>query len=735
MASKSQRVKRKKTRALDYREVAVRAKSVDEESRTVQAIIATETPVSEFDWNRMEVVPRVLLTSGAEMPSQVPLQDSHERSSVVHTLGSIRNLKRESGVGVTGTLSFSSTSTDAFTKVREGHITDVSAGFNILSETYIPAGKREKIDGQTFEGPIKVATKWRLSEGSLVPIGADEQAKLRGLDPDNLPKTKGFVMDKELRALLVERGMDPELSDDDAQKWATDNFKTAPEVRKIRQGEVIELGVGEIYSTVERTSPGVDEIVAKAVKAALAEQDETKRAFHAEVDSLFEISQLDVTTELQSRAYGLDDIAKVRDFIKEEQTKPTRSLGTGIRIVGEGRDRQLDAMQTALTTRCLTTANGSQEAIDSILPEAERSKTADDFRHASVFDLAKECVELDGYSTRGLSRDQVAMIALGFPEHAGVTRSDPSIHTTGSFTVLTADAINKSMQLGYQETNPTWKQVFSQGPSAADFKTLHRIRTGAIPNLPTWNDNMDPERASFKDAEETYSVESYIVQIDFSYKLLVNDDLSQLSKIPAQMGNAASRTVNTKAWAEITANAATEDSELLFLETAANNRFRSNLTTGSATPTVATIQTMTNKMMQMRGENTVTNGTQAESDDILALEPIFIVAPTALRTTVLQLVRSIADPAASGNSGIHNPTRNLQPVFEPLLDADSTTAWYLFAATRQIETVEVTFLQGQETPVTRSWSDPKTLSQSTAILQSFAPKALNHRGMQRHDGA
>jgi hypothetical protein len=170
----------------------------------------------------------------------------------------------------------------------------------------------------------------------------------------------------------------------------------------------------------------------------------------------------------------------------------------------------------------------------------------------------------------------------------------------------------------------------------------------------------------------------------------------------------------------------------LFLETPAGNRKRKNLTTGSATPTVLTVQTLSNLMSQMRGLNTPEGN---ESSDILNIQPVYIIGPTALRTTIMQLVKSSADPAASGNSGIYNPAQGLMPVFEPLLDASSTTAFYLFASPSQVDTIEVSFLQGQETPVINDYVDEATWSRKVTVVQSFAAKAVDHRGVQRHDGA
>ena len=98
------------------------------------------------------------------------------------------------------------------------------------------------------------------------------------------------------------------------------------------------------------------------------------------------------------------------------------------------------------------------------------------------------------------------------------------------------------------------------------------------------------------------------------------------------------------------------------------------------------------------------------------------------------MLSSESDPS-SNNSGVRNINTGLVPIIEPLLDADSTTAWYLFAEPSRIDTVEVTFLQGQETPRVRSKLSEETLSMTYYVLQSVGAKALNHRGIQKHAGA
>ena len=181
---------------LIQRTLTFRAGTLRDDDRSVEAIISSETPVAEWDDLRGEVIPRVLLAGGAKIPAsrQIPLLDSHNRSGIQNQVGSVRNLRVEAGQ-IVGRLVFSSTAEDAWQLVREGHLTDLSIGFAVTTETHVGAGSSRKINGRTFQGPTNVATSWIPRETSIVSIGADPNAKimrsLRGtrLAPTYQPQT------------------------------------------------------------------------------------------------------------------------------------------------------------------------------------------------------------------------------------------------------------------------------------------------------------------------------------------------------------------------------------------------------------------------------------------------------------------------------------------------------------------------------------------------------------------
>jgi hypothetical protein len=715
-------------------EIELRAKTFSEEGRTVEAVISTEQPVLMVDWERMDYVPEILLSSGVEFPKsrQIPFLDSHRRSSVTDQLGSARNITVGDG-RVTATLMFSKArqGEEALAAVRDGHVTDVSVGYEVLKRTYVEKGKTKTIGGREYEGPVNVVTKWRLREVSLTPIGADDQAKLRGLDPARcrfIHSPEGdFHVNEQLRALLVSRGMPAEFTDEQAQAWIVANPErmaapaapapaAPPEQRQAPPAAL--------------TADDIARIAAESAARMLANERAARAAADAEIRSLCELA--DMPHEFET-ARNLPDVAAVRTHLAKRKADAAATIphGAAIRFNSSGFDRLKSDIGSVIAKRAVLNGVGGD------MKRAERHLTADQlrfddshFRHATLYQLAEETLRALGVRTLGLTRDEIAKAAMFGTRHIYGFRSDGPYHTEGSFANLTMDAINKSMMVGYTEVAPTWRGPMRQAQSVPDFKQINRLTMGAIPNLPIWNDTSEPNMASFADAKESYAVESRSIGISYSYTLLVNDDMDALTRTPLMLGASAARTVNAVAWAQVTSNPLLRDGVALFSDVS-GARKRKNFTTGAATPTVTSVGELTDLMRQMRGENTPEG---AESDDVLNLQPRYLVVPSALETIAKQLVNSTYDPNTSVNSGTYNPAQTLTVVVEPLLDANSRKAWYLFAEPSTIDTIEMTFLQGQEVPLVRSYMDEKKLSMEYFVLQTFAAKAMNHRGIQKHKG-
>lgn len=133
-----------------------------------------------WDSLRGEMIPEVLRADGAILPTQVPLLDAHVRASMKNQLGSVRAIRRD-GEEIAGTLHFAASKDAAHTfgLVRDKHADGVSAGYSVLTQVHVPAGRTATVGGRSYSGPVNVVTKWKLREMSLAPIVADENSKLR----------------------------------------------------------------------------------------------------------------------------------------------------------------------------------------------------------------------------------------------------------------------------------------------------------------------------------------------------------------------------------------------------------------------------------------------------------------------------------------------------------------------------------------------------------------------------
>lgn len=609
------------------------------------------------DYERMELVPESLLPEGVRFePGGVPLLNAHDRSEAESVVGKVFNVRRE-GETLVADVEVSSAAEGIYTRIQEGHLDSLSVGYAVTKKRYVPNGETATISGRSYTGPVNVVTEWRLREVSLVPIPADDNAKFRGLDTNNMKGTPMSTANNNTNELESLRAELAELKREKLHRYIDD----ACERR----------GIGYAADEIKRTC--TDEAMA------------SKRMFE-----FMEKSQVDITPAIGRFEMGESSTDKLRG-----------------------------AMVDALTVRALQ--GGGLDA-NRHLPENQRHAGYRDFAGATLLRMAEFALQSAGVRTVGMSPSQIATAALvGHVERSG-------FHVSASFPNLLMDASNKTLLSAYAETPSAAMMVARIAPSAADFKNLHRIRMGELANLNIWPDNTKPELLTTKDEKVTYGVEAFANEVSFSWRSLVNDDLDAFSRIPSQLGSAASRTVNAAFWAVLIDNPTMPYDSQPLISDAAGNRFQDNTVAGALT--VANVGVAKAAMRRMTGVNTRGGN---ESQAILNIAPRYLVVPATLETTAMQIVNSTHDPK-DNSFGVFNPFRDLTVVVEPLLDDDSTAEWYLFAA-QQNAPIEIVFLSGQETPVTDSWVDPQDKSLHYNIVQSFAICPVDHRGIIQASGS
>lgn len=721
----------------------IRHESADREQRSVDVVVATENPVERYDSERGIVVREVLSMDGIEWRNpnrQLPIVDSHDRSTVANILGSVRNLRVE-GDELVGNAYFASDpeSQTAFRKLMEGHITDFSITASPRSVAFVERGKQYTTRrGDVVDGPADIVTRWMPTDASLVATGADSRSVVRRSYTDIPQETER--MDESLMKPLVDMGMPAEITDpSQALVWAIGHMGNTQATEQ--PSEEIESADGMMDSSEEEIMSEMDSEEPAEPQEKRMDGKEIQKALKSERERVREINALGQHFGLErSFVDGMIDSgtdvatarAKVLDRIKNSEIGQTgtveRSEGESVRVTEHEADKFYNAARDGLIERAFLSAGVTSKPFEG---DNTPAPGAEDFRYCGLRRMSEQFVRRAGGNVDRMSSRDIAMVALGHqPTMDRYRIQRDAYHTTGSFANLLLDAANKTLLAGYEEADFTWNLWARQGASVPDFKNINRIRFSEFADLQAVPERKKYKESEMSDSKESYAVEKFGGLFTVSWETVVNDDMDAISRIPAMQGSAARRAQNKKVYEILTANANMSDGNPLFDDTNHSNAVESS----GAAPSKTTLDTAYQSMMTQTG---------LDGETIINVIPRFLIVPAALSGTALTLLNSISDPAvggsAVGNSNVINlygPSgqRRLQLIVEPQLDANSSTAWYLAAANTQIDTVELTFLQGEESPVLENEWDFDTDCYKYKVRQTFGVKAIDWRGLYYNVG-
>ena len=160
--------------------------SLDTESRSVVATIATDTPVRIYDWREDEEIDEVLVPAGFIAPRRMRLRVDHRTYGSENVIGRVDDFKITKKT-VEATLRFSSADdvNPIYQRVADGSLDEVSIGarYDMKDTVRIEPGESKEVDGVTYRADKKVAKrivrKWFGRETSVVDEGADPKATIR----------------------------------------------------------------------------------------------------------------------------------------------------------------------------------------------------------------------------------------------------------------------------------------------------------------------------------------------------------------------------------------------------------------------------------------------------------------------------------------------------------------------------------------------------------------------------
>jgi hypothetical protein len=391
--------------------------------------------------------------------------------------------------------------------------------------------------------------------------------------------------------------------------------------------------------------------------------------------------------------------------------------GSSFSVTESEHDKFMAQASAGLVQRCYQGQIKTQKAPD--------VQGAEHFRNLGLYRLAEACVRRMGVNPERHNKGDVVRIAMGHQgtmDRFNIRRSSDVYHTSGSFSSLLLDAASKTLTASYVEAPYTWDQWVRQAQSVDDFKNINRISLGESPNLEVVPEGKDYPEGKVVDQRKSYKIEKYGKEFTVTWETVINDDLDALSRIPAMHGSAARRTQEKAIYDVFLSNPLMPDGVALF---SASHASGTNLSGGAGAPAKATLDKAFEVMGKQKG---------LSSDVFLGLTPSILLVPLAYAGTALELVNSTASVESEKNSGVSNlygrgGARQLRVVASPYLDANSSTNWYAVADNSLIDTVEISFLSGEESPVLESDYNIRNDSYIYTVRQSFAAAVIEHRGI------
>lgn len=287
-------------------------------------------------------------------------------------------------------------------------------------------------------------------------------------------------------------------------------------------------------------------------------------------------------------------------------------------------------------------------------------------------DMMRDCLERAGHVTARMTRSEIV---------------DAALHSTSDFPELLGTSANKIFLGSYDAAPATFRTVMGR-VDLANFQIHNMLRDGDFPTLQEVLESGEFTRGTMSESKETAQLKTYGRTFGITRQSLINDTLGVFGRTVAKIGQAVARFENKTAWAKVTANAAIADGTAFF------HADHSNLA-GAAGAITATTLGAGRAAMRLQ---------KSLDGETINVAPAYLAVPAAKETVAEQVLNPLTVVTSAADIATM-PQRQLTIVTEPLLDANSGTAWYLFSSPMVGSAFVYGYLEGEAAPRVRT-NDP-----------------------------
>ena len=650
------------------------AESFNETDRTVEVIFATETAVRTFDWDE-GAIDEVLICNSLN-------GDLGRLNSGAPALDNHNRYgsTAESVVGVVSDARFENGkgvakirfgSSESDTELMEKVRDGIVTGVSVGYNVY-----EYQVTRSEGKRPLYEATKWEATEISFTPVQADKNSRVRSENDTN-------------EVVINELSVIPDVTD--VNTLITDENKDISKENNIN------------LNTIEMT----EEEKAALELANTAKENATRSA--AATEERARIKGISA----HCRALGLDqsvadtlieeniDLATAgqRALVEWEKKQPVNP-NQSVRQIQDDAEKTRSAMTNALVLR--------------IAPDAarvmgdENVRAAQDFRGMSLLRLAEESLIRSGVSTRGLSTREIAKGALGAKVRGA--------HHTSDFPLLLVDSFTRTLRAQYA-LYPRTFESWARRSTMPDFREITRVQlSGLIGNFDEVQELGEYKAGTFSEASEKYKLSKFGKIVGISWEAIINDDLSAFTRVPQAFAMKAAQKQSDLVYGILTGNPTMGDTVALW-NVATHKNYTSTGTALSETSLDVAYQLFrTQKSIE---------------GDFLNLSPKFLIVGPKNELIARKLTSTNYTPAKQSDVSVAALT-GLQLIVEPRI---TDYSWFLVADPAMIDTVEYSFLDGEEELFIEQKEGFDVDALQIKARMVFGTKALDWRGMYKNAGA
>jgi len=394
------------------------------------------------------------------------------------------------------------------------------------------------------------------------------------------------------------------------------------------------------------------------------------------------------------------ELAKTFAHHKVKESLHVNNTDSGARVISSFDDPAVfsEMMSDAIAFHALKAINPAHS-----VPQNGAQK----FLGHSAVDLCREVVgRATGRDMRGAPIGTVIAQALG--------------HTTSDFPNILGTSANKVLLGAYEAANPTFLNVFAT-QNLSNFQPHNLIRSGDFPSLLELNEHGEITRGSIGESAEIARLKSHGRTFGISRQAIINDNLGAFTNMAAQAGRAVAVYENTVAWSVLMSNPVLATTNAAVFSTTHNNLTASGTAISAASLGV--------------GRKTLRNMKSVDGN-LLNVTPAVLAVCSEKETLAEQVLSPLVLPASSEHMtpiGLRAPALKL--VVEPLLDGNSTTAWYLFGSPSRGSNFVCGRLAGSEAPRLRTMMPSNVDGVEFQVLVDFYAAAVDYRFGYKNAGA